>query len=174
MKNNKNPYGPLSKEDTLYQNTYALLKNYREITWSIKASTVSLKEEINHEFFMSIDEYLNSLYGAGVTKFDIKLENHAKQVETSRQLLSLLMSSIEFIKENHEYGEEYYYILYYTFLYKTKLSLEQILSSLAKEGYACGYRTYYRKRNEAIETLSIVLWGATMRSLKLPSEQEKE
>ena len=160
MNNTKNNiYGPKTKEEALFQNTYLLLKNYRNMKWSVELSTKELSQNIDSEFFMSLDEYLDTLYGAGVSRYDGKIESHAKNTEMTVQMLSLLMSAVDFIKEKHEKGDEYYQVLYYTFFTHTKLSIDQILSSLAGKGYYYGYRTYYRKRKEAIDTLSVVLWG---------------
>lgn len=162
------PYGPQTKEEALFHNTEMLLSNFREINWHIKLNTAQIKAEISEEFAFGIDDYLNSLYGAGVCKQDIRLEEHAKSVEFSKAMINVLLASLDFLRDNHELGEEYYKIIYYTYLNPTKLTLEQILASLSKDGFHSGYRTYYRRRQDAIEKLSAVLWGATMRSFNAP------
>ena len=87
------------------------------------------------------------------------------------RMLSVLHLALEKIKDKHERGEEYYYVLYYSVLYKSKLSLAQIISCLAAKGFVYEDRTYYRRRNEAIEVLSVVLWGCTANHLKLMQDE---
>lgn len=158
---NNQTQGPKTKEDTLFHNTEILLKNYREITWSIELAAFELSDEVEENYFTSMDNYLDILYSSGVDKYAGRIASLAQNAEISKQLITVLHKALDIIREKHEKGEEYYWIIYYTYLYKTKLSLEQVLSSLAGKGYACGYRTYYRRREEAIEILSVVLWGCT-------------
>ena len=77
-------------------------------------------------------------------------------------MLKLLDSSIELVREKHKCGEEYYWLLYYTFLSPHKpLNVEEIIEKLRPHIRDISFRTYYRRRREAIEALSSVLWGYT-------------
>lgn len=168
----KKTYGPETKETALYKNTTELLKNYREIKWSIEIAGEELACDIEHRYLMSVGDYLEALYGAGVEqRYDRRIESLVQSAEISVRMLSALHAAVEKIRDKHEKGEEYYYILYYTFLYKSKLSLEQILSCLAAKGYIYEDRTYYRRRTEAVEVLSVVLWGCTAKHLRFSTEQ---
>lgn len=168
----KNTYGPKTKEEALDKNTLELLKNYREIKWSIEIAGAELKQDVEQRYFMPVEDYLDALYGAGVEqRYDRRIESLAKSAEMSVRMLSVLHLALEKIKDKHERGEEYYYVLYYSFLYKSKLSLAQIISCLAAKGFVYEDRTYYRRRNEAIEVLSVVLWGCTANHLKLMPDE---
>ena len=79
-------------------------------------------------------------------------------------MLKLLDSSIELLRTKHKYGETYYWLLYYSFLCPQQLrNVEEILDQLRPHMRDISYRTYYRKRNEAIDALSSILWGYTSR-----------
>lgn len=161
MYNNEKCQGPKTKEEALYHNTEILLKNYREIKWSIELAGMELEAEIKNEYLMSLDNYLETFYAAGADKYAGRIAALTQNAEISKQLLAMLHAALGIIRQKHEKGEEYYQILNYSFLNNSKLSLEQVLACLASKGFACGYRTYYRKRIEAIEILSVVLWGCT-------------
>ena len=62
----KNAYGPKTKEEALDKNTLELLKNYREIKWSIEIAGAELKQDVEQRYFMPVGDYLDALYGAGV------------------------------------------------------------------------------------------------------------
>ena len=62
----------------------------------------------------------------------------------------------------HKTGEAYYWLLYYSFLSPQQLkNVEEIIENLRPHIRDISFRTYYRKRREAIEALSSVLWGYT-------------
>ena len=59
-------------------------------------------------------------------------------------------------------GEDYYWILFYSFLSpQQSKTAEAIVELLQPHIPEISYRTYYRKRKEAIDALSSVLWGYT-------------
>ena len=62
----------------------------------------------------------------------------------------------------HKNGEAYYWLLYYSFLSPQQLkNVEEIIENLRPHIRDISFRTYYRKRREAIDALSSVLWGYT-------------
>lgn len=162
--------GPKTKEEALFHNTEILLRNYREIKWSIELAGMELEEEIESEYFMSLDSYLETFYAAGTDRYAGRIASLTKNAEISKRLIAMLHKALEIIRRKHEKGEEYYQIMYYSFLNDSKLSLEQVLACLASKGFACGYRTYYRKRIEAVEVLSVVLWGCTAKQFNFKFE----
>ncbi len=98
------------------------------------------------------------LPGADLTGSDI--EQRAKSIARSNQMLKLLESSIDLLRNNHKHGEQYYWILYYAFLSPQEMkNTDEILDKLAHHITNISYRTYYRKRRAAIEALSTILWG---------------
>ena len=114
------------------------------------------------EYGSTVDEFLESIYCAGADIGGSEIEQHAKSIERSRNMLKLLDSSVELLREKHKYGEEYYWLLYYTFLSPHKLlNVDEIIEKLEPHIRDISIRTYYRRRRQAIEALSSVLWGYT-------------
>ena len=79
-------------------------------------------------------------------------------------MLQLVDSAIELLRAKHKYGETYYWILYYSFLSPQEYKYaEEIINLLRAHITDISYRTYYRRRKDAIEALSSILWGYTSR-----------
>ena len=80
-------------------------------------------------------------------------------------MLTLLNSAVEILRNKHKFGEQYYWILYYTYLSPQQLqNADEIIDKLRPHIANISYRTYYRKRPQAIEALSGILWGYTARN----------
>ena len=84
------------------------------------------------------------------------------------------------LRTHQKNGEAYYWLLYYTYLSPQKLkNLDEIIDQLHPHIRDISVRTYYRKRNEAVDALGSVLWGYTTQdTLKIlddffPSQSEK-
>ena len=148
----------------LYHDTLKLLKKYRDVVWALELSVQQVRKRFSIEYGSSIDDFLESIYLAGADLTGSNLEHHAKCIEKSNQMLKLLDSSIELLRTKHKNGETYYWLLYYSFLCPQQLrNVEEILDQLRPHFLDISYRTYYRKRNEAIDALSSILWGYTSR-----------
>ena len=103
-----------------------------------------------------------SIYAAGADLAGSDIAERAKSIERSNRMLKLLESSVDLLRNNHKYGEQYYWILYYAFLSPQQLkNTEEVLEKLEQHIPNISYRTYYRKRHQAIEALSSILWGYT-------------
>lgn len=77
-------------------------------------------------------------------------------------MLKLLDTSIDLLRTKHKNGENYYWLLYYTFLSPQQLrNVEEIIEKLRPYIRDISFRTYYRRRREAIDALSSILWGYT-------------
>ena len=77
-------------------------------------------------------------------------------------MLKLLDTSIDLLRTKHKNGESYYWLLYYTFLSPQQLrNVEEIIEKLRPYIRDISFRTYYRRRREAIDALSSILWGYT-------------
>lgn len=149
-------------DNPLYHDTNKLLKNYRDAVWNLELDMQHVKREFEIEYGNSIDEFLESIYLAGADLSGTKLENYAKSIERSNKMLKLLSSAVNVLRNKHKFGEQYYWILYYTFLSPQQLqNTEEIVEKLRPHIANISYRTYYRKRPQAIEALSSILWGYT-------------
>ena len=77
-------------------------------------------------------------------------------------MLKLLDTSIDLLRTKHKNGESYYWLLYYSFLSPQQLrNVEEIIEKLRPHIRDISFRTYYRRRREAIDALSSILWGYT-------------
>lgn len=147
-------------EDPRYHDTWRLLKKYRDVVWSLELSVQQLKNQFEIEYGSSIEEFLESIYLAGADLGGTQLEDHARCVERSHKMLTLMTDSVDLLRNRHKNGEDYYWLLYYTYLSPQQLrNVEEIINQLRPHIRDISFRTYYRKRNEAVEALSSVLWG---------------
>lgn len=149
-------------KNPLYHDTWTLLRKYRDVVWSLELSVQKVRRQFQIEYGSSIEDFLESIYIAGVDFTDSGIEEQAKNIERSNKMLRLIDSSVNLLREKHKKGEEYYWILYYSFLSPQQYrSTEIIIEQLGLHIRDISYRTYYRKRKEAIDALSSVLWGYT-------------
>lgn len=107
---------------------------------------------------------MESIYLAGADLSGSNIEHHAECIERSHQMLKLLDTAIDLLRSKHKNGESYYWLLYYSFLSpQQQRNVEEIIEKLRPHIRDISFRTYYRKRREAIDALSSVLWGYTSR-----------
>ena len=77
-------------------------------------------------------------------------------------MLCLVDSAVDLMRAKHKNGEEFYWLLYYAYLSPQEFqNVEEIIDQLRPHIRDISTRTYYRKRKEAVEVLSSVLWGYT-------------
>lgn len=147
-------------EDTRYHDTWRLLKKYRDVVWSMELSVQQVKKEFEIEFGSTIDDFLESVYLAGADLGGTKIEDHARCIERSNQMLKLLDNAMELLRTRHKNGEIYYWLLYYTFLSPQQMdNVEEIVEQLQPHIRDISRATYFRKRGQAVEALSSILWG---------------
>ncbi|MBO5315432.1 MAG: hypothetical protein IJO61_06065 [Oscillospiraceae bacterium] len=149
-------------ENPLYHDTWTLLRKYRDVVWSLELSVQRVRRQFQVEYGSSIEDFLESIYIAGVDFNDTGIEEQAKCIERSHKMLKLVDASVNLLREKHKNGEDYYWILFYSFLSpQQSKTAEAIVELLQPHIPEISYRTYYRKRKEAIDALSSVLWGYT-------------
>ena len=152
---------PSVEENPLFHDTWKLLKNYRDAVWNLELAVQHVKNTFEIEYGSSIEEFLESIYLAGADIGGSKLENYAKSIERSNKMLNLLNSAVDILRSKHKHGEQYYWILYYSYLSPQQLQNTEIIESLMPHIANISKRTYYRKRPEAVQALSSILWGYT-------------
>lgn len=149
-------------ENPLYHDTWKLLKKYRDVVWSMELSVQQVRNTFEIEYGSSVEEFLDSIYLAGADLSGSVIERHAQCIEQSHKMLKLLDTAIELMRTKHKNGESYYWLLYYSFLSPQQLrNVEEIIEKLRPHIRDISFRTYYRRRREAIDALSSVLWGYT-------------
>ena len=138
-------------ETNEYHNTYLLLSKYRDV-----------KNKFQIEMGSSIENFLESAYLAGVDFADSGIEEHTKSIERSHKMLKLIDNAVDLLRNKHKNGESYYWILYYSFLSPNQCgNAEEIVDILQSHLKDISYCTYFRKRKEAVKSLSSILWGFT-------------
>ena len=148
--------------DSRYHDTWKLLKKYRDVVWSLELSVQQIKSQFQIEYGGSIDDFLASIYMAGADLSGTQIENHARCIERSHKMLTLVGNAVDLLRTRHKNGEAYYWLLHYTYLSPQQLkNVEEIIEQLRPHIHDISFRTYYRRRKEAIEALSSVLWGYT-------------
>lgn len=149
-------------QDSRYHDTWKLLKKYRDVSWSLELSVQQVRNKFQLEYGSSIEDFLDSIYLAGADLGGTEMEHHAKCIELSHKMLTLVRNAVDLLRTRHKNGEAYYWILYYAYLSPQQLrNVEEIIEQLRPHIRDISVRTYYRRRNEAVETLSSVLWGYT-------------
>lgn len=167
-------------DDPRYHDTWRLLKKYRDVVWSLEVSVQQVRSKFQIEYGSSIEDFLESIYLAGADLGGSEMEHHAQCIERSHKMLKLVENAVALLRTHHKNGETYYWLLYYTYLSPQKLkNLDEIIDQLHPHIRDISVRTYYRKRNEAVDALGSVLWGYTTQdTLKIlddffPSQSEK-
>lgn len=161
MSNKKLVNTPSVEENPLFHDTWKLLKNYRDAVWNLELAVQQVKHTFEIEYGNSIEEFLDSIYLAGAD-IGTKLESYAKSIERSNKMLNLLNSAVEIMRSKHKHGEQYYWILYYSYLSPQQFqNTDEIIESLTPHIANISRRTYYRKRPEAVQALSSILWEYT-------------
>jgi len=151
-------------ENPLYHDTWKLLQKYRDVVWSMELSVQQVKISFEKEFGQTIDDFLDSIYSAGADLSGTEIEQHARCIQRSNQMIRLVDGALDILRNKHQNGEELYWILYYTFIIPQKLqNTQKIIEKLHTHNQEISYRTYFRKRKEAIAALSSILWGYSAR-----------
>ena len=153
---------PSEQENPLFHDTWKLLKNYRDAVWNLELAVQQVRSTFEIEFGSSIEEFLDSIYLAGADIGGTRLEDYARSIERSNKMLTLLNSAVDILRNKHKHGEQYYWILYYSYLSPQQLqNTDEIIESLRPHIANISHRTYYRRRPEAVQALSSILWGYT-------------
>lgn len=150
------------QEDPRYHDTWKLLKKYRDVVWSLELSVQQIKSQFQIEYGSNIDDFLDSIYMAGADLGGTQIKNHARCIERSHKMLTLVGNSVDLLRNRHKNGEMFYWLLYYTYLSPQRLqNVDEIMEQLQPHMRDISVPTYYRKRKQAVEALSSILWGFT-------------
>ena len=145
-----------------YRDTERLLKVYRDVRWNLKLSMEHHRQDFEMEYGMSLTEYLDDVYAAGIDFAGTALEHHANSMKRTAEMLKLIDTATHLIRENNSEGETFYWILYYTYLSPLKMSsMEEVVNRVHMHIPHVTIDTYYRHRKRTINTFSSVLWGFT-------------
>ena len=139
--------GEKAEQDPRYHDTWELLKRYRDVVWSLELSVQQVKTQFQLEYGSSIEDFLEIIYLAGADLGGTQLEDHARCIERSHHMLSLVMDAVELLRNKHKNGETYYWVLYDTYLSPQQLrNVDEIITQLQPHIRDISLRTYYRRR----------------------------
>lgn len=149
-------------ENPKFHDTWLLLRKYRDVVWGLELSVQQVKRRFQMEIGSSIEDFLDSIYLAGVDFSDNGIEEQARSIEKSYQMLKLLENSVNIMRSKHKYGEMYYWLLYYSYLSPQQYrNVDEIIEMLRPHITDISQRTFFRRRKDAINALSSILWGYT-------------
>ena len=152
----------VSREEYLYHNTEMLLKKYRDVVWSIEVSAMQAQISFELEMDCRLDEFLEMSYAAGVDLSGTQIQEQMRTLERNKKMLRIIESAVNLLRKKQADGEEYYWILYYTYLSdKPCKKVEDIIKLIGQKTQPMAWKTYFKKRKKAIEVLSTILWGFT-------------
>lgn len=152
-------YGSIpTLSDALYRHTLRILKFYRSYSWQLKVFTC----RVSGFSEASGTAFAEPLSGEMCRETGVYSEQERQKLRNQISFLSESLSGIDglvdLIRNYHPYGEQYYWILYYTYLSPKKPECtDEILELLSARGYAIPRRTYFRRRKEAVETLAVLV-----------------
>ena len=128
--------------DSRYHDTWKLLKKYRDVVWSLELSVQQIKSQFQIEYGSSIEDFLDSIYMAGADLGGTQIENHARCIERSHKMLTLVENAVELLRTRHKNGEIFYWLLYYTYLSPQQFrNTEEIMEQLQPHMRDISFRT---------------------------------
>lgn len=151
------------REKKAYHNTELLLKKYRDVVWSIEVSAIQAQISFEIEMGCKLEEFLEMSYAAGADLSGTDIQEQMRTLERNKKMLKIIENAVNLLKRKREYGEDYYNIIYYTYMSeKIYKKVEDIIEKIASvTGEYMAWKTYYAKKRRAIETLGTILWGFT-------------
>ena len=160
----------IKDEKWYFHNTKELLKKYRQVMMCVGENLDEIEANINDigDRFAILAEFTRI---EDIDLSEIKLENHLRCMERTRQMIILINSAIAKLRKYDINGEEFYWILYLKYICdnseKCKNDMD-IIDKMCDEGIPISTSTFYRRHNMAIDALSNILWGYTTKeSLKI-------
>lgn len=160
----------IKDEKWYFHNTKELLKKYRQVMMCVGENLDEIETNINDigDRFAILAEFTRI---EDIDLSEIKLENHLRCMERTRQMIILINSAIAKLRKYDINGEEFYWILYLKYICdnseKCKNDMD-IIDKMCDEGIPISTSTFYRRHNMAIDALSNILWGYTTKeSIKI-------
>ena len=160
----------IKDEKWYFHNTKELLKKYRQVMMCVGENLDEIETNINDigDRFAILAEFTRI---EDIDLSEVKLENHIRCMERTRQMIKLIKSAIAKLRKYDINGEEFYWILYLKYICdnseKCKNDMD-IIDKMCDEGIPISTSTFYRRHNMAIDALSNILWGYTTKeSIKI-------
>ena len=153
------PQGAVAEKESLYHNTRFLLRKYRTVSYAIRAAEIDLAARTMDQYGTPLTTFKVNAELAGIDLTGTKAEGYARSLMRSKEMLAVLQTAAEYVKEYPKKGEIFYRILYLTYFDPRERNREEILRELAREGQGMSMKTYGKYLRQAILVLDGVLWG---------------
>ena len=88
-------------ENPLYHDAWTLLKKYRTVVWNLELAVQRVRTNFQVEYGSSIEDFLESIYLAGVDFDESGIAAQAKSIERSHKMIKLVDRSVEVLRERH-------------------------------------------------------------------------
>lgn len=121
------------EENNVYHDVIRLFKIYRAVNWRMQIKVNQVKHRIREEYGTDLDEFLDSIYQAGMD-INQDLDDMKQRIEVinrSNKFLKLIDEAVELMRNFHPQGERYYWVLYYSYMSARKAeNIDEILDLL--------------------------------------------
>lgn len=166
-------YSTENKESEVYHDVTTLFKIYRSVSWRMQVQIGQVKHRFQKEYGTDVDEFLNSIYQAGMDlkDDDANIKARVEAIDISNKFLKLIDESVELMRRYHPQGEKYYWVLYYTYMSAYQpLNVTETIGKLEAQYPQKGTvnrSTYFRWRENALKSVEGILWGYEEESRRL-------
>lgn len=103
----------IGEENNVYHDVIQLFKIYRAVNWRMQIKVNQVKHRIREEYGTDLDEFLDSIYQAGMD-INQDLDDMKQRIEVinrSNKFLKLIDEAVELMRNFHPQGERYYWVL---------------------------------------------------------------
>ena len=147
-----------------FHNTKHLLQQYRRVAYAVKMSEADLNVRIEMEHGTCLFTFEQNAELAGIDLSNTKLENYARTVMRSKQMMEIINHALEYVKEDPDRGDLLHAVLEQTYFTTRKpRNREEILYALSRLGFDMSMASYHIYLKQAIRAIDRILWGYTAR-----------
>lgn len=143
------------KKAHFYHNTVLLLSKYRTMRWHLETASEDIASRMELPENSNIEKLIDSVRDLIDLHDDTTVEHRLQSLEKTREMLQYVDRGLERLKRHPDRGLEKYNILYYTYIDPdaSRMPVDIYLKLQMSRS------SYYALRKEAIQDLSLILWG---------------
>ena len=148
-----------------FHKTKLLLKIYRDVVWRMEDALHDVNETAYSFGGRRISELIDFL-SFGIEYFDSSrdkkaIEERFMSIVESKDMIEIIDKALVKLKSHPDFGEVYFNIIHANYICKDKMTYGEILDKLH-----ISESTYFRYKKNAINLLSVILWGYILPSLR--------
>ena len=138
----------------IYEKTQFILETYRSAVWETKYKADEIRQVSLETFGSDLDASLFYLMEFAPVNERERFEEKLRKMFNTKWIVETIDSALEAIRDYPGSGEDYYRIIYYTYISKQIYTGEYLY-----EKTELPRTTYFRKKKEAIQLFGAYLWG---------------